>query len=260
VLLDTPQQIYKVSDKTQRIVPDGVGLATIESRARRAITQKAGWVEYDLRNVGLAIAMVGLDDNYTVVNIIKPMLENGIDVYAEIVKGFGVPLNDDTRSIAKKAIYRILNGAGFDSALKHTTAAYRKSGYEVPDSPQAKTWTILLGLDDATKYLKKRIRDHKGIHLINGKWFRLPMKGKGKTYNYGTVLHNLYSAYEQEIIAAAYDLAEKNANHFVITLYQYDGFDVKFYDNKEYWSRRIIEAVNAKALEMGVITELTRKS
>lgn len=53
------------------------------------------------------------------------------------------------------------------------------------------------------------------------------------------------------------DLA-KFTNDFLITLWQHDGFSVKFTDKtkQEIWLKRIVDCVNQRASELGIVTQL----
>jgi hypothetical protein len=270
---ENPQQLYKVSENSLRIFPANTGLATEQKDMRRAATKKLGWKEFDLRNAGLAIAAYIYRNDPSIQENVIPLLSHNI--WEVITEEFAIPLDSKTKKALKKAINKVINGGESAAAYWYAMKELQEQGYTVRNVQEEthetdKFWRLLISQNFAVDAKKEQIKKDGGITLPNGQKIKLvetDIIGKskynpnkkvviGKRYNYGKLLSQEISYYEHLLIYPAFELATENKDRFAITLYQYDGFNVKFYERKDYWTQKIIETVNSNATAMGIQTQL----
>ena len=263
----------------------GASIASLPKEVRAELGRDL-LVEYDLQCAQLAI----VGKQWGVPQVLA-LLRGKRSVWSVLLEQLGLP--EEAKPCLKLAVYTLCFGGSRPTIARHLVWGDRlRRGETPPDVPKEGLAAVVgperaetvcraffrLGVVRALLSARKRriaeIRAAGGIehpdlpgHLLRVRKAESRWDSERRrfvTVRRGRQPHQLLAecaqAVERQIIRAAYDLARDNPREFRIVADLHDGFVVAFSRNQERWERRIIEAVNARAVELGVPTRLCRKS
>ena len=254
-----PKPIYRYSPNTVRIIAKN-SLQTIGSELRRILTGDL-WTEYDLKSAQLAIAAVEWD----VPEVVR-FLKSGGDIWKSFSAVTGLPM--EYKPVFKKGLYSTAYGSPQATVRrKHMRRAAKEK--RLPYHPDEEGKRILdhpffRKLIPARDRRMDKIQDAGGAKDVFGRWISVEKVRKskdcGESKAVRSVLAQMNQAIEMDLITPVLNLAEaeeaKARRSWQITLYQYDGFSVKYHRSRDYHHQRIVQAVHERAKAGGYPTRL----
>lgn len=230
-----------------RIVPANVGMCTLHREARRALTQD--WVTFDLEAAQLDIAAKEWD-----ISSLQAFLQTRESIWMHLMSDLRIT---DKQALKHAAMYPLLFGAregGIRYGINKEPGLDARCGRGTTD--RFLRHPLIADTLDARDAKLSEIEEAGGAFDCYDRWISPPVDRDGKP-NYRSVLAQLMQAAEFKLSYPVYLMATLT-DEFQILLSQYDGFSVKFKrpTTQAAWTRRIMNAVEDQATEMGVHTRL----
>jgi len=246
-ILACPQQLYGPSsaERTVRVFGLGEGLTCASKGLRRILCQD--WVEVDLCNAQLAIVA----RLWNMPDITAFLREHG-SIWPRLLSRLGVGEGalryDEIKGVCKRALYAIIFGMRAHGVKRLLREELGALGVDDPlrllDDP------IMSQLLERRKLQIEQLLEAGGAFTIYDQW--LPAKNRAQVRS---VLAQQAQAVELKLIVPIYELA-KDTRDFRVMLHQHDGVSIHFQRRREMWQRRINEAVDQRAKELGIETRL----
>lgn len=258
-------------DEKCRIYSGGPNIQNLKSVIRLACTPRSsGYLELDLRSAHLAffarIAESAIMNSY---------LEKGI--WNELSNASGLS-KDDVKDCVNPTLFctisaneYYLSGGGRDSEMKRPKNEERVQKGMLNKIPRAKSKKLaehpfIKELLHQKEKLYLYIKSHGGMEnlhneFIPGRFSLIEINGKKKEINgYGTVMHELCTTYEAELISIIYLSREELG--YEIPIHQHDGCTIHIPRPSEWEGIYNIlrSRISDRAQELGVVTELTIKN
>ena len=265
---DTLKPFYKGSDKgnTVRLFAFNYSIPMLTKELRKTLTK--GWVEFDLASCQLAIAAKMWE-----IEEIQEFLRSGESIWISLLNHFGfdgldMKRNDPKRyQLIKKhlkdSLYSLMYGMTRQNLIDDLTEDLERFGIENGGKIYM-THPLVKILYEARELRMKEINDADSVETIFGKVIQI----KGSKLSNGApddlrkgcirrVMAEQAQAIELYLMLPVLDLAKKTKD-FSITLFQHDGCSINFANKskKKKWFNRILEAVKARADELGILTFL----
>lgn len=250
-IVSCPVPIYGPSAKgrTSRVFSDGEGLANLKRELRHQVC--SGWYEADLKNAQLAIVARLWD-----VQEVQAFLQAGRKLWDELLLLLGVdevdPRRPEVKDACKQALYSLVFGMALPSVRAELTKRLRPIGIE--PSTDIFAHEVLAALAFRRKAVMQDLINAGEALTCFGKRIAVMDEVDARS-----ALAQQAQAVELRIIHAAYVLAQQT-NEFHIVLHQHDGISIAFMRRPELWMKRISDAVESRAREMGIVTTLEWKA
>ena len=230
--------MYKGVENSWRLYPANASILGLPRTYRKEICK--GWTEFDIKSSQLSIVSV----IWNVPNI-KTFLKEKNNIWELFFNTFDCEgLNyDDTKKFFKESLYSIIFGKEADKLAKMYDDVFGLSAGQkfldmwlIKELLQARENEIMRisKMPDGKYFSPAKVGEIKPYFFVG------MSKGNQKEFEQTGVMpysqrKRITSAMAQEvqmlemmILNPLFDLAEKNTNNFVITLWQHDGFTVKF--------------------------------
>ena len=228
-----------------RLYDEGVSITGLPRQYRKMLCK--GWTEFDIKSSQLAI----VSSKWNIPTIHKFLSERN-SVWDLFFNVFPVSTNEyeDAKRFFKESLYSVVFGKAESSIAKDYDKIFGLgAGKKFSD-----IWLVRDLFDAREAEINKLANVPQGRYysLVAGltcnpnNFFKTGMsKGELKKFEETGVMpytqrKRITSAMAQEIqmiemaiLTPIIDLAEKNSEYYVITLWQHDGFSVKFLDNSE---------------------------
>jgi hypothetical protein len=265
---DELRPLYKPSIKgnTVRIFPFNASIPMLRRDLRKKLCK--GWYEFDLANSQLAI----IGKTWNVTEVQDYLLANR-KIWVELFTHFGVDAAtlkvqdsdkyEGIKKVFKDNLYSTIYGMSPSNVIKDVTTRLEvwgiySGGNEFVNFPLVKT--LFTAREERMDYLSSVGKSQTifGKELVVTGGFN--KKGKpdlDRRASLRSILAEEAQAIELYIMLPVLDLA-KSTNNFLITLWQHDGFSVNFTDKtkKDIWLKRIVNSINQRASELGIVTQL----
>ena len=261
---ETLKPMYKGVENSWRLYPANASILGLPRTYRKEICK--GWTEFDIKSSQLSIVSVIWN-----VPSIKKFLEQKNSVWDLFFDTFDCEvLNyDDSKKFFKESLYSIIFGKEADKlALMYDEVFGLGAGQKFLDM-----WLIKDLLEARENEILRLSRMPNGKYLSPAKvgeikpYFFVGMsKGNQKEFERTGVMpytqrKRITSAMAQDIqmlelmiLNPLIDLAQKKANNFVITLWQHDGFSVKFLNKskRDKYTKLIVNHFNSNLARLTV--------
>jgi hypothetical protein len=265
---DELRPLYKPSIKgnTVRIFPFNASIPMLRRDLRKKLCK--GWYEFDLANSQLAI----IGKTWNVPEVQDYLLANR-KIWVELFANFGIDATqlklkspdkyESIKKVFKDNLYSTIYGMSTSNVIKDVDTRLEfwgitKVGNHFVNFPLIKT--LFAAREERMDYLssvgKSQTIFCKELVVTGG----FNKKGKpdlDRRASLRSILAEEAQAIELYIMLPALDLA-KSTDDFQITLWQHDGFSANFTSTgrKDRWINRIVESINKRASELGIITHL----
>lgn len=228
-----------------RLYDEGVSITGLPRQYRKMLCK--GWTEFDIKSSQLAI----VSSRWNIPSIHKFLSERHStwDLFFNV---FPVPGDEyeETKRFFKESLYSVVFGKQEDNIAKEYDNLFGTGA----GAKFSNIWLVRDLFDAREAEIDKLANVPQGRYysLVAGltcnpnNYFKTGMsKGELKKYKQTGVMpytqrQRITSAMAQEIqmiemaiLTPIIDLAEKNSNNYVITLWQHDGFSVKFLDKSK---------------------------
>lgn len=244
----SPKPLYQPSKRgnTVRIFPYNESMLMLKRNIRKVLCK--GWVEFDLASSQLAIISKIWNVPY-----IHDYLISGKSIWKDLCNHLQITYSDENKKILKTALYSICFGKSKKKLLLEIEYSFGSSAKLL--------WMnhhIIQALFKARSRRVSFIMSRGYIITAQGK--QVFVSGKDK-YEKLTKVRSMLAEEAQSIefwlLEPVIDLA-KTTKNFIITLWQSDGFSVKFTDKskQDRWTKRIQDVVLARANQLNVPTHL----
>lgn len=254
------QPFYKPStkEKTVRIFSLSSSILTLPRRVRKAMTE--GWWNFDLRSSQLAICAKEWK-----VPLVMEFLKTRQSIWTVLFKHLGLDhLKKDSyeydlvKKHLKEALYSLFFGMEIPNIKKKLTEelkVYFSKG--ITAGQLFFKNDIIQAMAEARQRRMDELILAGVAYTIYGKKIEVWCNPDTGESNINSVLAEQAQAIEMYLLYPVIDLA-KNTNEFEVTLWLHDGFSVAFKNEskRERWTQRIQKAVEKRAEELGIITEL----
>lgn len=263
---EQPVPLWRPCGRSARLRSVGSSFAHLPSELRQELGE-GRMVEFDLSACQLAVCarLWGVPE-------VLDLLESGGSFWLVLLRDLSLPA--EAKGGLKRGTYAVCFGG---SAKKVTEILKEELGPVLGEETAGQVARAYLAHRLVRALLKSRkrqlaqIRQDGGGVTVDG----LPLKvrkseskrlpdGRWVTAKRGRrphqVLAALAQAAEQHITSAAYELAAQHRDELRIMCDLADGFSVQFKRDADRWERRLVEAVDARALELGIPTRLVRKA
>lgn len=267
-LTEDIQPFYKPSERqcTDRIFPCNYSIPMLRREVRKALTK--GWYEFDLANSQLAIIGKLWD-----IPLVQDFLKSNTSIWPELFKHYGYnsttlkiknELKYNTmKDVFKTSLYSLVYGMSKSYLSKEITQGLKhlginKAGSHFFNHPliqaicEARDLKVeeMNNLTEASTIFGKE-RLIKGNKTIKG----TPTKERLDSIN--SILAHQAQSLELYVLLPVVELASTTKD-FYITLWQHDGFSIHFNDKSkvERWIPRILQVVQSKIDEQGILTHL----
>lgn len=265
---DELRPLYKPSIKgnTVRIFPFNASIPMLRRDLRKKLCK--GWYEFDLANSQLAI----IGKTWGVTEVQDYLLANR-KVWVELFAHFGIDATtlkvenpdkyEGIKKVFKDNLYSTIYGMTLTNVIKDIDKRLEvwgllRAGKHFVSFPLIKT--LFTTREERMSYLssvgKSQTIFGKELVVTGG------FNSKGDPHvnrreSLRSILAEEAQAMELYIMLPVLDLA-KSTNDFLITLWQHDGFSVNFTDStkKDKYITKIVNCINKRASELGVITRL----
>ena len=252
-LFDQPKPIYKTTDRSTRLVGCGIGLVNIPRELRKIITQD--WITFDLQAAHLAIIAW-----LWKLPLLTEFLKSGKSIWKELMTWLGT---DNKSAIKHYAVYPLAYGAGIAGIKENLDASLYEGATE-----RLQSHPLIQELLAARKIQLKRIKEEGGAKNAFDDWIVPPLEhekyahGNPDALNHRSVMAQVAQSYEFILLYPVFELAKQNDGVFEITLLQYDGFSVRFFDKRREaaWKPRIEKVVADAAARLGILTRLEQEA
>lgn len=265
---DNLRPLYKPSVKgnTVRVFPFNASIPMLRRDLRKKLCK--GWYEFDLANSQLAI----IGKTWNVTEVQDYLLANR-RIWVELFAHFGIDAatlkveNPDKyegiKKVFKDNLYSTIYGMTVTNVIKDVDKRLEvwgllKAGKHFVSFPLIKT--LFTAREERMAYLSSAGKSQTifGKKLVVTGGFN--NKGEpdvNRRDSLRSILAEEAQAMELYIMLPVLDLA-KSTNDFLITLWQHDGFSVNFTDSskKDKYITKIVNCINEKASDLGVITRL----
>lgn len=247
--------------KSCRLYYNGASISGLSSQYRKMLCK--GWTEFDIKSSQLAIVSRewGIDSIYNFLN------DKNNSVWNLFYQAFSVPLKeqDETKKFFKITLYSIIFGKAEDKLCNMYDEKFGKGAGD-----QFSELWLIRNLIDAREAKIDQLANLPGgkyksfatDHQYSQRYyFKTGMnEDELKEFEKTGIMpysqrRRITSAMAQEVqmreivvLNSIFDLAEKNKNNFVITLWQHDGFSVKFLDSskREKYAKLIVNTFDKK--------------
>jgi hypothetical protein len=245
---EQPQPFYKPVAHSARIFPCNESVLSLMRQVRAAMIPD--WVGFDLRSAQLAICAVTWG-----VRPLQSFLESHRSIWDEL----GAGADESLKAACKSGIYALTFGA------YQTTVEYEflKEGRTRAEARRFLQHPLVQAMCEARAAQFETIITDGGAENCFGRWLSPPLKWNARCRhwrpNLRSVLAQLAQAWELRLLLPVLNLA-RTTDQFRIMLWVHDGVYVDFRDQSraQFWSRRIIAAVNQEAQKLGIPTGLER--
>jgi hypothetical protein len=260
-----PPMLHGVENSC-RLFYDGVSITGLSSQYRKMLCK--GWTEFDIKSSQLAI----VSREWNIDSIYKFLSDRNNSVWDLFFQAFSVPLDekDKTKKFFKITLYSVIFGKAEDKLRKEYD---EKFGNGAGDK-FSKLWLIrdlfdareakinqLANLPDGKYKIYAADVQYAGKDYFKTGMYKHELKAFEKT---GTMPYSqrkrITSAMAQDVqmieivmLNSIFDLATKNKNYFVITLWQHDGFSVKYLDasKRDKYTKAIIKTFDKTLKNFG---------
>lgn len=248
-IVDCPQPIYQAAPRTARAIQVGMGLGTLPKVFRRKLIKAMGWVVLDGVNIQLACfaTMAGCEQ-------ILSFLRGGGDWWKEMATHCRATLKT-AKGPAKRATYALCFGSGKAKARMGVAEELVKGGMvEAQADRTAKRLMrhpLFMELKRKRAEMLKRIRE--AGHAVSCLGERIEVTKDRPAHK---VLAALAQSMEQALMWSLYEVAIASKGEMIIRQNIYDGVAIQFVTRGEYWLARAMAAYRAKAVAMGVPSDI----
>jgi hypothetical protein len=282
-IAEQPVPIARPCAHSARLRTVGPSYSSLPSRARIVICSGL-IVEFDLTCCQLAV----IARQWNIPELLA-FLEARRDFWGVLLVEMGLP--PEAKPALKVAIYCLIFGSSIPGIGRRLVFGEKAGKGKEPAEP-TEGLAVVLGVEAAKEKAEEFMRNRWVRMLLKARKRRMaevraaggaehpdmpghfirivPSKGYicRETGNFVVtrrgrsarqILAELAQSVERQIIRAAYELAEKNPEEFRIVVDLHDGFAVRFSRDAARWEKRIIEAVNERATELGIPTRLGKK-
>lgn len=232
-----PKPLYQpsINGNTERIFPYNESILGLKKNLRKTLCK--GWIEFDLASSQLAIIsrLWGVDE-------LRIYLEEGNSIWTDLITYLNLTPSDITKKHLKTALYGICFGMSKKNVGDHID--YHFSAKELFFKHP-----VIQCLFKARSKRIAFIINRGSITTVYGKTVYLSGKTKAdKMQKVRSMLAEEAQALEAKLLEDVIPLA-KTTKDFVVTLWQSDGFSVRFTNKtkQQRWIKRIVDIVKAKA-------------
>ena len=240
--------MYQGTVNSWRLFGQGQSILGLPREYRKQLC--VGWTEFDMKSCQLSIVSVIWN-----IPTVRKFLEQGGDVWDLFYKTFGVR----EKAFFKKTLYSVIFGKSEDKLIK-----LYDDTLGIGEGAKFSNLWLIRDLFNARETEIKRLanmpdgkyRSPACIGKVQPYFFTGLSKKQKKEYN-GTMPYGqrkrITSAMAQDVqmieialLTPIIDLAEKNEKNYVITLWQHDGYSVKFLDTskRDKYTKVIVNGFN----------------
>lgn len=265
---DNLKPLYKpsVTGNTVRVFPFNKSIPMLRRDLRKKLCK--GWYEFDLANSQLAIIGKTWE-----VNEVQQFLLFNRKIWVELFDHLG--MNAAKLKIQDSDKYEAIKKVFKDNLYSTIYGMYAQNVIKDVDT-RLETWGLTKGGKQFVSYplinTLFTVREERmetlskvgtaetifGKHLkVTGGFNKKGQPDSDRRKSLRSILAEQAQAVELYILLPVLDLA-KCTNDFQITLWQHDGFSVNFSNctKQDRWIKRILESVNSRVSELGVVTKL----
>lgn len=236
-----------------RLYDEGVSITGLPRQYRKMLCK--GWTEFDIKSSQLAI----VSSKWNIPSIHK-FLSDRNSVWELFFDIFPVPSHeyDETKRFFKESLYSVVFGKQEASIaveydkLFGTGAGAKFSGIwlvrdlfdarereidRLANIPQGRYYSLAAGISPSpNNYFKtgmskgEQLKYKQSLEGTEGQTGEMPYTQRKRITS---VMAQEVQMIEMAILSPVIDLAEKNSKNYVITLWQHDGFSVKFLDTSK---------------------------
>ena len=242
-IAERPIPVYKPTQNSLRLYTMGPSLQNLKKEVRKALTKD--WIEADLSNAQLAI--VG---KLWGVSSVNNYLKTVKSVWSGLINFMGLShVASEVKGTLKDHTYGLVFGMAKERIVRELDLALGK--YIDNAGEKFLSFPILRDLLSArTRIINQYMTVGFAIDAF-GDQIKVTKK------NVLTVLAQVAQSYETLLIYPAFEIASRT-DEMSITLLSHDGFSFTVSNNahRAYWIERVTEAVNNRAIQMGILTHL----
>jgi hypothetical protein len=247
-IVDQPLPLYRPTSRSVRLFAYNECVALLKGSIRDVLVQD--WQGFDLRSAQLAICA-----REWPVEAVQRFLEARGSIWNSLYEHFKIEPNQEAKDTFKTALYAIVFGGGSDRIRR----VFEEGNMDEAAAQHFLQHPIIAAMWRARKRVLAQITQKGGAVDCFGRWITIPRELG--VPNPRSVLAQLAQARELQLLYPVVELA-RTTDEFTIALYLFDGVWIDFKDatKKDRWTRRIVDAVNGQARELGIATELEKKS
>ena len=232
-------------ENSWRLYDEGVSITGLPRQYRKMLCK--GWTEFDIKSSQLAI----VSSKWNIPSIHK-FLSKRNSVWDLFFDVFTVKHNeyDETKRFFKESLYSVVFGKQEDRLAKEYDRLFGLGAGKkfssiwlirdlfdareaeinrLANAPQGRYYSIAAGISSSVNNYFKTGMSKKEIQQYEKTGIMPYTQRKRIT----SVMAQEIQMIEMAILYPVIDLAEKNSKHYVITLWQHDGFSVKFLDTSK---------------------------
>lgn len=250
-LRSMPKPFYRVIEHSYRLFPVGTTLCGIPRELRKIYLQDC--TTFDMVSAQLAIIVKEWD-----IPEGEVYLQGKKKIWQELANWIGIELTDNVKDILKHAVYKLVYGGSVKNVVEDLDL-------ELGIGEKFTTHPLIAAIIKARDIQIDKIMKAGGATDCFGTWTEIPVEfneeWQRNEKNPRSVLAQLSQAIEFKLLYPVFELAidnkmQKERPDFEIVLYQFDGFTVRFHRHDRVWKKRIHEAFDAQARELGILTRL----
>lgn len=240
-IMEAPKPFVRPSEKTDRLFGHGATIANLKKEVRKALTK--GWFEGDLKSAQLAIVA-------TLWNIpeVLSFLQTGESFWSNVLSFLNAPV--EAKGLVKDHTYGVIFGMSKERLIEEMNIGLAKFNIQDGGNLFISHPIISALLKARGAYISKLVTEGKMVDAFN-------IEFEVNKSNVLSLMARQAQSYEMALIHPVFELA-KTTDDFTVTLFQHDGFSVKFHNTKmrAKWIDLMTQVVEEKARMLGIYTTL----